>query len=82
MSNFTCSNYDHMLDSEQEILLIANRIKEARKKQGLTVQELAYRCDMERSSLNRIELGKVNVTIKTICKICNAMNIKISDIIK
>ena len=35
------------MDYKIQILLIARRIKELRKQQGLTVQELAYRCDIE-----------------------------------
>ncbi|MFR0775165.1 MAG: helix-turn-helix domain-containing protein [Alistipes finegoldii] len=48
----------------------------------LTVQELAYRCDMERSNLSRIEAGRTNLTIKTMCIICNALNITLRDVIR
>ena len=40
---------------EEEISYISSRIRELRKERRLTVQELAYRCDMERSNLSRIE---------------------------
>lgn len=62
------------MDYKIQILLIARRIKELRKQQGLTVQELAYRCDIERSNMSRIEAGRTNLTIKTMCLICNAHN--------
>lgn len=64
-----------MMDSEEEMKKIAARIKENRIAKNLTVQELAYRCDMERSCLSRIESGKINLTIKTICKIGNALEV-------
>lgn len=63
------------MDSEEEMRRIALRIKEIRIAKNLTVQELAYRCDMERSCLSRIESGKINLTTRTICKICNALEI-------
>lgn len=71
-----------MTDYKTEIENIARRIKEIRKNKGLTVQEVAYRCDIERSNLSRIESGRTNLTVKTICLICNALNVKISDIVR
>ena len=60
---------------------ISHKIKSLRKEQGLTVQELAYRCDIERSNLSRIEAGRSNLTLKTMCIICNALKIKLKDLI-
>lgn len=71
-----------MIDYQIEIKNIAKRIKDTRRSKGLTVQEVAYRCDIERSNLSRIEAGRTNLTIKTICLICNALNVGISDIVK
>lgn len=60
---------------------ISQKINSLRKEQGLTVQELAYRCDIERSNLSRIEAGRSNLTLKTMCIICNALKIKLKDLI-
>ena len=70
------------MDYQDEIRYISARIKELRKERMLTVQELAYRCDMERSNLSRIEAGRTNLTIKTVCIICNALNITLRDVIR
>ena len=67
------------MNYQDEILYISTRIKELRK---LTVQELAYRCDMERSNLSRIEAGRTNLTVKTICSICNALSVNMRDVIR
>lgn len=69
------------IDPDDAIKTIASKIKQQRLAQQMTVQELAYRCEMERSNMSRIESGKVNVTVKTMCAICNALNIKLKDII-
>ncbi|MEI3564265.1 MAG: helix-turn-helix transcriptional regulator [Alistipes finegoldii] len=53
-----------------------------RRERRLTVQELAYRCDMERSNLSRIEAGRTNLTVKTMCIICNALNVSLRDVIR
>lgn len=70
------------MDYQEEVLYISRRIKELRKEKRLTVQELAYRCDMERSNLSRIEAGRTNLTIKTLCIICNALNVSLIDVIR
>ncbi|MCI7139851.1 helix-turn-helix transcriptional regulator [Alistipes sp.] len=66
---------------EEEIARICSRVRELRKEKRLTVQELAYRCDMERSNLSRIEAGRTNLTIKTICTICNALEVGFRDLV-
>ena len=69
------------IDPDDAIKTIASKIKQQRLAQQMTIQELAYRCEMERSNMSRIESGKVNVTVKTMCAICNALNLKLKDII-
>ena len=71
-----------MKNYENIIKLIAQNIKKIRISKGLSVQEVAYRCDIERSNLSRLEAGKTNRTIKTICLICNALNVEIVDLLK
>ncbi len=70
------------MDYQEEIRYISGRIKYLRKESRLTVQELAYRCDMERSNLSRIEAGRTNLTVKTLCIICNALDVKLRDVIR
>lgn len=70
------------MDYQVEIKLIASRIKTIRQEQKLSIQDLAYKCDMERPNMSRIESGKENITIKTLCIICNALNIKLSDLVQ
>lgn len=66
---------------EEEIKKIAANIKKIRLSKGLTVQELAWRCDIERSNMSRIESGRSNLTVKTLCVICRALNIELSDLL-
>ena len=71
-----------MKNYEDTIKLIAQNIKKIRISKGLSVQEVAYRCDIERSNLSRLEAGRTNMTIKTICLICTALNVEIIDLLK
>ncbi|MBO5893170.1 MAG: helix-turn-helix transcriptional regulator [Alistipes sp.] len=70
------------MNYEIEINKIAQAIKHIRQEKGLSVQELAYRCNIERSNLSRLEAGRTNMTIKTLCAICDALEIELTDIIK
>lgn len=70
------------MDYRKEIEAIASKMKALRQAKKMTVQELAYRCEMERSNLSRIEAGKTNLTIKTICTICNALGVELRDVIQ
>lgn len=70
------------LDYQEEIAYISSIIRQLRKERHLTVQELAYRCDMERSNMSRIEAGRTNLTVKTMCIICNALCVSLRDLIR
>lgn len=71
-----------MMDYQNEITKIAHAIQRIRREKGLSVQEVAYRCNIERSNLSRLEAGRTNMTIKTLCIICDALEIGLTDIIK
>lgn len=85
IQNFALANFFlffSMVDYNKTLSDITSRIRSIRIYKKLTVQEVAYRCDIERSNLSRIEAGRTNVTLKTLCMICNALDIKLSDLIK
>ncbi|MBO7496264.1 MAG: helix-turn-helix transcriptional regulator [Salinivirgaceae bacterium] len=69
------------MDYQDEIKQIALKIKSLRQEKNLSVQDLAYLCDMERSSVSRIESGRINITIKTLCLISNALGIEPKDLL-
>lgn len=80
--NFLSDFLKMTLDYQEEIAYISSRIRQLRKERHLTVQELAYRCDMERSNMSRIEAGRTNLTVKTMCIICNALCVSLRDLIR
>lgn len=54
------------------------RIKELRHKLGISQEELAARADVHRTYIASLEVGKRNVSILTLEKIVNALNISMS----
>lgn len=57
-----------------------NKIQEARKKQGISQEKLAYKAEFERSYMGRIERGESNPPIYTVLKILKALNIRASEL--
>ncbi len=68
------------MEYQDEIQLIASKIKAYRTGKNLSIQDLAYLCDMERSSMSRIESGRVNITIKTLFTISKALGVDVKDL--
>ena len=63
------------------LILIGKNISRIRKEQLITIKELGFRCDIEKSNLIPIEKGRINVTINTLVKICNALDIELKDLL-
>jgi transcriptional regulator with XRE-family HTH domain len=62
------------------LIALGNRIRECRKKLGVSQQELAYRIGMEKSNLSVIESGKSNPQVLTLIKISCALDIQPSEL--
>ena len=68
--------------TERKLLTaLGSRIRKLRTKKGLSLSELAHRCEFEKASLSRIELGKTNTTILTLSKISKALEVDICDLL-
>lgn len=65
---------------EEFLKKLGENITEKRKERGFTSKELGYRCEMEKSNLIAIEQGRVNVTVKTLVKIANALEIEVKEL--
>lgn len=67
------------MTEEEYLISIGKNISAIRKKQGLTVKELGFRCDIEKSNLIPIEKGRGNVTALTLYKIAAALEVDVKD---
>ncbi len=59
-------------------VVVGNRIKELRKRNNLTQEELALLCGLDRTYINSVENGKRNISIVNLEKISNALNTRLS----
>jgi transcriptional regulator, XRE family len=58
---------------------IGHKIKVLRNEQGLSQEKLALKAEIDRTYLASVELGKRNLSIKSLEKILNALEISFQD---
>lgn len=61
---------------------IGENIKAARRRKNMSAQELAGRCDLEKSNMSRLEAGNTNPTLFTLYKISLALGVKMAEIVE
>lgn len=57
-----------------------NRLREYRLLQGLTQEELAFRVKVARQTINLIEAGRYNPSLKLCLAICMTLGVTLNDI--
>jgi len=57
-----------------------NKIRALRSEMGLSQEELARRCGVSRQTINAIEKGDYNPTIRLCIAICRALNRTLDDL--
>jgi transcriptional regulator with XRE-family HTH domain len=61
---------------------VGNRIQVLRREKGFTQDEFALRAGLNRTHLYRLESGKQSVTLRTLKIVADALDVKISDLVK
>lgn len=67
---------------EKTYAQIGQRIREIRISRKISQIELATRCGVEPSNLNRIEHGKANPTVRTLHLIAIALGVGLAKLVK
>ncbi len=65
-----------MYSSAEIKILLGKRIKEIRKLQNLTQEQLAERMEIDQRNLSKIECGNNFITAETLSKVINALSIE------
>ena len=65
--------FSKMTERERIGALIAS----TRKEKGLTQDDLAVKCGMQKQNISRIEHGKYSIGIEILAKVCKAMGCKL-----
>lgn len=68
-------------DDDEELGILPNRIKELRKAQGITVEQLAERAGYSTGHVSNVENHKRGFTPKSLKKIAAALNVKPAELL-
>ena len=66
---------------EQELISLGSKIKQLRVDNKITQQTLAYNCDVDIRTIQRIEKGIHNPTYKILLALSESFNIEISQLL-
>ncbi|MEM5290678.1 helix-turn-helix domain-containing protein [Paraburkholderia sabiae] len=69
-------------DDDGYLSAIGAAVRTYRLKHGISQEELAYICGIDRSHMGKIERGERNVTILNLLRIANALNCKPSRLLR
>lgn len=58
---------------------VGKQIKKIRELKGFSQQDLAAKCNFEKSNMSRLEAGRVNPTLSTLEKVANALEVSLVD---
>lgn len=59
---------------------VGKQIQKLRESKGISQQDLAAKCNFEKSNMSRLESGRVNPTLSTLEKVANALEVTLVQI--
>ncbi|UAY51547.1 helix-turn-helix domain-containing protein [Ferruginibacter albus] len=62
------------------LITLGLRIKNIRKDKNMTQSALSHKCGFPKGTLSRIEKGKTNLTIRSLWKICSALETEMGEL--
>lgn len=60
--------------------ILGERIKYLRESKGYSLNDLASLCDLEKTTISRIENGRTNITFKTAVILCLSLKIELREL--
>ena len=62
-------------------VIIAHNLRKARKKANLTQAQVAQKAEIDRVTYNRHEAGRSIMSIQSLVRIANALNVTVDDLL-
>lgn len=66
------------MPENKTLKLFGDKVREIRKEKGLSQEQLAYKADLHRTYIGMIERAEKNITLTSIEKIANALDVDIT----
>ena len=61
---------------------VGKRIQEIRNEKNLSQQDLAAKCNFEKSNMSRLEAGRANATLSTLEIVSKALEVDVIELFK
>jgi len=61
---------------------VGKRIQQIRTEKNISQQDLAARCNFEKSNMSRLEAGRANATLSTIEIVSKALEVEVVELFK
>ena len=62
------------------LVAFGDKVRELRKQEGISQEELSYKADLHRTYIGMIERAEKNLTLTNIEKIAKALNVDIKEL--
>ena len=69
------------MTKDERIVAFGKRVRDVRKKKGISQEKLAELSNIDRSYMGNIERGEKNVTLIKVYEICDALDIEIKEML-
>lgn len=69
------------MTTDERMIAFGRRVREVRKAKGISQERLAEMAGIDRSYMGNIERGEKNVTLKKVYEICDALEVKIQNLV-
>jgi len=69
------------MEKKIALVRIGLNIRKIREIKKISQQDLAAACNFEKSNMSRIEAGRTNLTIGTLLKICEALQVELAELV-
>lgn len=79
--NCNGTGYIEVEDGKHYLILLGQKIKDAREKKGLTQNELAQKIGFSRTSLINVEQGRQNVHVARLLQIAGKLDMPIGELV-
>lgn len=71
---------DHMKTSNQVQIDFGTRVRELRRQRGLSQEDFAFECELDRTYISQVEQGRRNISLRNIKAMADALHVSIGEL--
>jgi transcriptional regulator with XRE-family HTH domain len=68
--------------NESILIALANNVRRLRKVVGLSQEELAFQCEIDRTYISKVEWGVANPSLLILARVAEVLEVRIEELVK